>query len=829
MKETTQALGYFRPPKQYFWRWAEKGEVIEWVDGVTICYREDIMGLIRELLPDGLPPFGALLLTLTACQTDWRTRTGAKDLLYGLVDIIGDLYGEQKRHELAIPVINATKVMGWIAGLDSEDRSGAGRVHLIRTLFQADGLNRIPSMQARVIVHEFDSGSLDPEVFGYGPEDVAQSMIRDTAGLDAAFRAIGSKDGLEMLVKTGQEKLPEPLEDEGLPPVEQEDLLVELEKYAETRVLAGLTRRIIAALNIPMHFRGSSDQSYGGVSDLTNRGDFDRLLLSELAHDDHTLMARLANNEALYLRREAPPENQEPERVLLVDATIRMWGIPRVFALAVALAYTRKVQTDRTVAAYALGGFSREELDLSNREGVLDALGELDPHLDCFPILKKMARDAGKQQFEYVLITGDHSFGKAEGIQQLAEVSSLLDYLIVVDREGGMQVFQYVAGRRKRIRKARFDLDAILNDKPVPSARRKGTQKTWQGALPAALQLQEFPLFFPTIGMALDKKRLYFDQDFGAVGVMNGRLVFWPWPYHGGKELYPDVGTGIFCLGLPANPQGNFWVLLNPADESGVLTLLTITRNINYGYDVQEKRITGEFGKVTTSVFLDERFYFSGENPPGQTGEIPTTFNWSLGTEKGRQNIRFNHARQFATSLATIQKERMAGNYYSAKRWVNTGYSVLTGSTTLMINKFRELCLGERALRPAEYGHLKWRDNTEGLEEAVLATREKGDSLSGDQNLEYIWYEWDEGSKAMLDNRGFLHLKSSNEALPEVTIVLIIGKGTACWASDGTFTGDQYFIPPIHRMKDPGNHPYRNMSVDEFLLRYLKPIIDVIC
>ena len=77
---------------------------------------------------------------------------------------------------------------------------------------------------------------------------------------------------------------------------------------------------------------------FGGVADITNRGPLDRLLLSELAHDDLTLAARVALNEALYLRRE-PPMREPPGALgLLLDSGVRLWGIPRVLATAVALA-----------------------------------------------------------------------------------------------------------------------------------------------------------------------------------------------------------------------------------------------------------------------------------------------------------------------------------------------------------------------------------------------------------------------------------------------------------------------------------------------------------
>ena len=41
---------------------------------------------------------------------------------------------------------------------------------------------------------------------------------------------------------------------------------------------------------------------------MTNKGDFHRMLLSEFANEDDVFINRVANNEALYIQREIPPE-----------------------------------------------------------------------------------------------------------------------------------------------------------------------------------------------------------------------------------------------------------------------------------------------------------------------------------------------------------------------------------------------------------------------------------------------------------------------------------------------------------------------------------------
>ncbi len=53
--------------------------------------------------------------------------------------------------------------------------------------------------------------------------------------------------------------------------------------------------------------------------------------------------------------------------------------------------------------------------------------------------------------------------------------------------------------------------------------------------------------------------------------------------------------------------------------------------------------------------------------------------------------------------------------------------------------------------------------------------------------------QWKSGSKAFLDSRGLLHLKSSDASIPEVTLALD-GQGAAGWTSDGHVCGPSYYF-----------------------------------
>jgi hypothetical protein len=68
-----------------------------------------------------------------------------------------------------------------------------------------------------------------------------------------------------------------------------------------------------------------------------------------------------------------------------------------------------------------------------------------------------------------------------------------------------------------------------------------------------------------------------------------------------------------------------------------------------------------------------------------------------------------------------------------------------------------------------------------------------------------------------VDSRGLLHLRSSDPAIPEITIVLILGKASACWASNGYVSGCFYFT---------GADPSQSMPTHIFYSTYIQRFIE---
>jgi hypothetical protein len=79
--------------------------------------------------------------------------------------------------------------------------------------------------------------------------------------------------------------------------------------------------------------------------------------------------------------------------------------------------------------------------------------------------------------------------------------------------------------------------------------------------------------------------------------------------------------------------------------------------------------------------------------------------------------------------------------------------------------------------------------------------------------------EWPNGSKAFLDSRGLLHLKSHNPSLAEISLVLADGE-VAAWTSDGYVCGPSFFFED-QRPSNPRRVFHR---IEDFLSRAATPV-----
>jgi hypothetical protein len=181
-----------------------------------------------------------------------------------------------------------------------------------------------------------------------------------------------------------------------------------------------------------------------------------------------------------------------------------------------------------------------------------------------------------------------------------------------------------------------------------------------------------------------------------------------------------------------------------------------------------------------------------------------------------------NQDNETALSLFTKYKsKRIRTEYSHLKRYINNGYSVLQRVQHIALNSYKHLSLDGYDIALVSDNYLKLIDNRKKPQINAAARKEalpqEESILLPQTNIKLTKWMWKDGSQAMVDSRGFLHLRSADTTIPEVTIVLVLGKPSACWAADGKVCGSFYFT---------GADASESMSVALFYKTYIQRFID---
>ncbi len=796
------SVEYFRQYNNYFWQWAEGGNVIEWKHGKTICYTKDFVLLMKALTNSGLPSFGSVLLILTACNDSWTSTSEAIGILYGLKQSLDRTEGDCDDDVLDYYINQAVKCINMITALPQELKQGMQRAHLLHEVCK----------KAKIVICEDDlrgaaddllSGRLQPEISNDYLKITWHKYKEDLECMVGIFHRYSLPAKLERQLRTGLFEMPPPAPialppPTDLPAVATGYLLKDLAAEHKTAGIAALAKRLIAALNIPMHSQGSSDQLFGGVSDITNRGNFDRLLLSELAYDDNVLLARLANNEALYLRREELPAQPKNKRVILVDATLKMWGMPRVFAISAAIACTLNVKHGETIEAFVLGGSEAIPADTNSVGGINKALAILDPDLHCFAALKKycLAKLAGNKTDTFFISLSDTVH--AAGFQQLlAEYPSAFNFIITVGRDGQMICHEVINGRLKKVSAAKFDVEDILNTENTTKGK-----KLMDLELPAFFHQEVAPLLFPTTALRPLGLNSFYHKKPGVVAVTESmRLLHWPMKDKGASELLSTIEQGTYAFGYDG--EDLLFVLVNIERSPGL-----ILYTINIGNGVADRfELDIEKKGVVNAVYNSLHFYMR-TNPKENNNVV--IINCTTGKVEGSKPFEF--CAHIFISADQFPTEILTGNI---KKYINNGYNVLHRVKSVGTTLPGILCIDKKIITvptlTSNHLTLKFFEHT------FNNRAQKVEEKYFKYNIGLDIFSWADGSKAMIDSRGFLHLVSSNALLPQVTFVLIENKACACWSSDGKVAGNPYFLSP-KRVNGPS-------TPIDFYTNYIAPII----
>lgn len=790
---STKARQYFTPPKHYFWRWSKDMNVIEWHDGATIAYRDELTMILKEVALTCEPKrLGAVLLVLAACRAKVSISVHGAFLykLLGEFTEKGNTDASEVYNELALMLGTIFTFLSRINELDADLRKEKGKLVLLHQLFSED-LNVFKPHSLTAFMGEFASGRLDKDM-ATKPTYLSFDYLKaDLLALYALALRYPDVESLDTKIRTGLDTLPPPIDLPKVEEVEETDPLSILEQLAadeKTAGLAELTLAVIAALNVPMHAQGASDLPLGGVSDITNKGNYDKLLLSELAQEDDLLTARLVNNEALYLRREMPPAKPDRERVILLDTTLKMWGMPRPFALSAALALAENKTQTTEISIFALKGVTFDPLSISTKKGVLEALNHLSPALHCGLALADFMKQAPKREtIDYIFISDEDAMAHPNFKALFNQQKPYLRFLIVVNRVGELQFFEFRNGQSKLVSTAKFDLETLLFPTKkfvkTPNSDKK-LRDLADNEMPSFIYHDPTPLLYPPVNLQLDKQNNLHVEGVGVLVITKTQRVLWFKDRDKGAiELIMHIEEGAYEMGH--SKSYGFYVFVYKKGDN-LLKLYEINTDTLHiaARDYSHLKLN-----VERVIFIGSMFYvLDGEK----------AFRLDVPEVKDLISV---------TRTADIDNIYQVSHAPYNRRFVNKGHSILQRLKLIFIN--RKDCLsfenyylgvntsGDIALIDTANLPMNMRPNE--AEKRLFKDTFEVKAMPSNQQIKFYKVTWDCGSTAMLDSRGFLHLKSHNAYIPEITIVLVAGKAGACWSADGFYTGNAYFMPRASR------------------------------
>lgn len=411
---------YFSPPEGAHWRWSDCGDYVEQMDEHetrfnTLAHRQRVREIMEQVLLEklSLPAFGDLLLLLRE----------SKDLA-GLW-----LLEDSRPHPI--------------------DAAHANR--LIDALLVPISLN--------------------------GTVDHVQGHWSSQSQAATKLKALQQKspEVIKHLTSTGLESAPEAAELDLELSAQVSSLLNGLGEDSEFGGVAKLAKRLLGLVHLPKTVNDPQDLPLGGFSDISNTGQIDRLLLSELAYDDDILMRRIAMREALYLRRESPPLPQSETCQVLIDSTVRMWGLPRVFGLSVALALALRAgrkpgkSGGRDLHFFHTDDVFSEPIDITTAEGLRSHLAHLDiAHLPNEALQVLLDSDTSSESF---LVTHADVFADADFTANLDIPEHHTLYVGTVDHDGAFALWQLGRKSRQRLREGRLDLEILVPTENLSASR----------------------------------------------------------------------------------------------------------------------------------------------------------------------------------------------------------------------------------------------------------------------------------------------------------------------------------------------------------------------
>lgn len=719
----SQLIKYLQSYQDYFWQYEDAGKVIAIPNGNTIGYSEVVLSeIVKYLAPQGLPRFGALLLAIVA------TNPRGAESIDAIFSIVASKVDVDKEIRDAITFAKL------LAQLPDRYKKGKLRIELFRGIFYSSH-NSIGALKSKKI-----GAALDGDFVISKYDKVLSKSPLPNGHIATDFRVLGligrQLNSIEaILVRLAY--LPTYEDDLDLQ-IEKEpgadSLIDQLMQDEKTFYAGALVSRLIGGLNIPFHSSLPSLQPLGGVADITNKGSFDKLLVSEFSFDDDVLMSRLANNESLYHHREVPPADNNYHRIILIDTTLKNWGNIRTIAFATMLAITNHPQNNNPCRVFLVGK-SYVEVEFETASDIISAMQILDSSLDPGAGLLELFTTEKIEVSEVFFVGNIESLDQPRMQLFSAEYGKRIDHWIHPKEGGHISVFKNLRRGKRFVQELNLSLGKIWKKEREFPRRREETDID-----------TTYPILFP----ANKTKSVWFDNHF-IYKVSKERALL---RRYGVKDQSEDFGWEM----IDSNFAPSYQLLAVMTHEDFSTTVLVAESKDKFFllWPKTKERIEV---KDTTKIMGGWKFDVAGKQ-----------FVSAAGSNSYYINLDGSVADEAHTHKVESTNERSYGTKQVYKNIDGIG---ITLGGRLRFGKQELISRYHRLVLQCDNQH------------------QDRNKVQAKMSIKGI-FEFPDGSTIEHNRNGMLTLKSANNAIPEIYLpcVLNIALGVA---TNDTFAGDSYY------------------------------------
>ncbi|HCR74862.1 MAG TPA: hypothetical protein DIW37_00340 [Chryseobacterium sp.] len=788
---------YFQSYENYFWEWTTDEDVpddtgynehnlISIPEIGAIVYRPYLIEVLKELSLTGLPLLSPLLLVLYA------TNDGYTDL-----NIIKK---EIKKHPLVMQkyvgdwINPAFQFLETLKSLPGNYKKGRNRILLLQTIFTNE-FNAISVSRSEYIINRF---LRRPQSIADSAKKIKISVgefskdVRVLANLNNKFPTTESI--IEAMKGfTDISELEDEVVEEETTVETDKDFIQELIEEPKTFQVGSLIKRIWSGLKIPMRHLSPGEQPIGGISDMTNKGELHRMLLSEFANEDDIFMNRVANNEALFIQREIPPEENIFERIILIDTSLKNWGTPKVLAFASAIAVIKHPKAHSECKVFALGQ-NIIPMSLDKVDEVVGNLNHVSPVLEVSGTLEKFFNEEHKEKdLEVFFITNQENLNHQNLQKIIHENRDRLKFLVTTSANGELNFYKHHKGTRKHIQKIMLPLQELWANPPQWRQR----ENKFSGNGKKANVPFNYPILFPApinkiatflyegeFFILSNKKQLL--RTYLSDNYYNRNYYDTYKTHHGCEVLIDDISVkpkGQFALAK--NKQGDFILCQYQPDKKLISKLNLNTK------EYSELNLTGKNIPVKSQlIYFNKSFYL-------HLDDIPYSNKIAIDG-----NVSFEEA--FVNEKEIYKNNLRVGS--ELNKLIHSGLKILNNFHNIGINTEKKLVISNNEL------------NKLYNEDSITFYRNHYPlEICAEQNKNKFTFS--DGSEIITDNRGILTFKSSNKNIPEFYIPST-EYGNLALATNTEFGGSEYYLPQ--------NTLLKVRTMEEMYVEYMERFIDQI-